>query len=115
MAAKEIKFQVVHRGGAPWRPDLQKIATPEKLAEIQRVLEKKGPVIVAHWHFYGSRAPDRMVFDDFDEFVTYLEREAIAGDIVEVWDMAEVCTERNTLATGKCHDEEGRVPEKGAY
>ena len=45
------------------------VTDPKKLEVIRSVLEKSGPIIVEHWFYCGSRAPDRMIFDGGNEFV----------------------------------------------
>lgn len=105
-----------HRNEADeWVPDGRKINAPENLEAIRRTLELEGPIIVEHWFFYGSRAPERRVFDDFGEFIQYLDSHAIAGDAIHIWSFTAVCKENNELASGKCPDENGLVPKRGAY
>ena len=98
-----------------WSADDVKITAPETLEIIRKTLDTDGPVIVEHWFYRGACAPDRMVFDDFEEFVGYLNTHANAGDAIHVWNFSAVCTNDNELAHGKCPDEHGRVPFRGAY
>jgi hypothetical protein len=98
-----------------WSPDGRKILSDENLAVIRQTLEDVGPIVVEHWHYYGSRAPDRLVFDDFDDFVEYVRGGARIGDDFRVWSFAAVCRDDNELAGGKFPDEDGCVPRKGAY
>ena len=44
-----------------WSTEGAKITAPENLALIKKVLEDSGPILLEHWFFYGSRAPDRTV------------------------------------------------------
>ena len=105
-----------HRNDADeWVPDGRKITSQENLDAIRKTLESDGPIIVEHWFYYGSRAPDRLVFDDFDEFNEYLNANTIAGDAFHVWNFAAVCRDDNELASGKCPDDGGLVPRRGAY
>ena len=98
-----------------WATDGARITDAQHLETVRRTLEDEGPVIVEHWFYRGSSAPDRLVFDDFDDFTEYLNTHASAGDIIDAWSFSAVCTEHNRLATGKCPDDQGRVPRKGAY
>jgi hypothetical protein len=97
-----------------WTAEGRKITTPEVLATIRRCLDDQGPVIVEHWFYRGSCAPDRLVMGDFDAFVEYLETRTSAGDAIHVWSFASVCRDDNELASGKCPDGEGLVPTRGA-
>ena len=98
-----------------WTADGAKITSPDNLENIRRVLEGEAPIIVEHWFYRGSSAPDRMVFDDFDDFMDYLKKNASAGDALNVWNFGKACKEKNRLAHGKCPDDQDQVPQKGAY
>ena len=98
-----------------WSAEGRNILSPDRLAAIRRVLEEVGPVIVEHWSYYGSCSPDRRVFEDYDEFLEYLQANARPGDALHVWDFAGACQDDNTLADGKYPDAQGRVPKGGAY
>ncbi len=97
-----------------WSTEGANIASPENLSQIRDVLEHTGPIIVEWWHYRGSSAPDRLVFDDYDEFIGWLAL-TMAGDAVWVWDFAALCREDNAIAHGKSPDEGGQVPIGGAY
>ena len=111
----DIRFRAYTRGSTEWTNEGASIVSPDNLAKIRHVLEHVGCLIVEHWHFCGSRAPDRRAFDDFEDFLDYLKQNAVAGDAIDVWSMHELCKPDNRLAEGKCPDEEGKVPKGGAY
>ena len=98
-----------------WNTEWPNILAPEALAKIQQVLEEQGPVIVEHRHYRGSSAPDRFVFDDYENFLEYLKSYARPGDVFWVWNYAELCKDENRIANGKYPDAEGRTPRRGAY
>jgi hypothetical protein len=50
--------------GNGWSAEGRNILSAERMEAVRKVLEDKGPVIVEHWFYHGSRAPDRIVFDD---------------------------------------------------
>jgi len=85
------------------------------LQTVRKVLEEVGPIIVEHWFYRGSNAPDRIVFDDYEEFEQYLNDKPRAGDKIHIWSFAETCIAKSALISGKCPDDLGRVPKKGAY
>src|SRR5215207_3012888 len=62
-----------------WSPDGRKILSEENLATIRKTLEDEGPIILEHWHYYGSRSPDRIIFDDLDDFMEYVRGAAGIG------------------------------------
>jgi hypothetical protein len=101
--------------GNEWSVEGRNILSPDRLAAIRSVLEEVGPVIVKHWFYYGSRSPDRLVFEDYEELLEYLRANARPGDALHVWDFAQVCRDDNTLADGKYPDSHGRTPKGGAY
>jgi hypothetical protein len=98
-----------------WNPEGSKITSPEKLQAIKDTLENKGPVIVEHWHYRGGSAPDRLIFEDFDGFLEWLHEKTAAGDAIDVWSWSAVCKREHRLVEGKCPDEQGLVPRRGAY
>ena len=98
-----------------WTVDAAKITSPENLANIRKVLEDEPPAIVEHWFYRRASSPERYVFDEFDDFMSYLKENACAGDIINVWNFGNTCTDQNMLAYGKCPDDQDRVPKKGAY
>ena len=94
---------------------VHKITAPDALDAIRKCLEKDGSLIVEHWFYRGSSAPDRLVFDDYEAFMEYLDSRAYAGDIIEAWSFSAACRDDNRLTSGKCPDENGLVPRRGAY
>jgi hypothetical protein len=98
-----------------WVADGNKITAPAALEAIRRCLENEGPVIIEHWFYRGSCAPDRLIFDDYDTFLGYLDTHTFAGDAIHVWSFASVCRNDNELAHGKCPNENGLTPTRGAY
>jgi hypothetical protein len=97
-----------------WGQVGEKINSPESLSLIRNTLEDAGPIIVEWWHYRGSRAPDRLVFEDYESFVAWLGTTA-AGDSIWVWDWSSVCRDDNPLTHGKLPNERGEVPAQGAY
>ncbi|WP_444997965.1 hypothetical protein [Aliikangiella sp. IMCC44359] len=112
---ERITFKMFTKGSTEWVSNGAQITSEENLSKIERVLESIGSIIVEHWHFYGSRAPDREIFDDYEDFIEYLNENAVAGDAVHIWSMHEVCTDGNELIYGKCPNDEGLTPKGGAY
>jgi len=102
------------RDGNNWADRGQNFLSPDRLAKIKATCEAQ-PIIVEHWFYYGSRAPDRFVFDDFDDFQEYINANARPGDLVYVWGFSDACRDDNGLADGKVPDAYGRTPERGAY
>jgi hypothetical protein len=98
-----------------WSIDGRNILTPDRLAKIKNEIENIGPVIVEHWFYFGSRAPDRLVFDDFDILIEYLHANSRPGDAIHIWSYASLCRDDNGLADGKIPDQHGRVPSGGSY
>ncbi|MBA3559868.1 MAG: hypothetical protein H0W30_14870 [Gemmatimonadaceae bacterium] len=90
------------------------ILARDTLARIVAALESS-PVIVEHRFYRGSSAPERLVFDDLQDFQEYLGRTWNRGDAFLVWRYDELCRDDNALARGKLPDVRGRVPGRGAY
>jgi hypothetical protein len=79
------------------------------------MLEDEGPIIVEHWFYHGASAPERLIFEDFDEFEAWLNEHTYAGDAIDIWSWATTCQRDKRLAEGKCPDDDGLVPRSGAY
>jgi hypothetical protein len=109
-----MKAYVIHEPDQ-WNTNGAQITSPENLEIIRETLEDDGPIIVEHWLYRRSSAPDRFIFDSLRDFMEHLETKARAGDLIEVWNFPKVCTDENRLVFGKCPDDQGRVPKKGAY
>jgi len=99
--------------GDDWSVGGKNIISEEQLARVAAALESS-VVIVEHRHYRDSRSPDRMFFEEYDEFVTYLKEKARTGDAFWIWSF-DLCRESNAVAAGKYPDSRGRVPSKGAY
>jgi hypothetical protein len=98
-----------------WTLDGQKILSDENLKAIRAMLDDVGAIIVEHRFYRGSRAPDRFVFDDFDDFLEYVNSRSRPGDAFYIWSFEELCKDENTLAYGKYPDVDGCVPKRGSY
>jgi hypothetical protein len=98
-----------------WSSDGSKITDSAKLEAIRRTLENEGPIIVEHWFYQGASAPERLIFEAFDEFETWLNEQTYAGDAIDIWSWATACQPDTRLAEGKCPDDDGLVPKGGAY
>jgi len=96
-----------------WGPG-PNILAEEVRARLASALEET-PVIVEHWFYRGARAPDRFVFDDWDDLREYLASSTRPGDKIWAWRFDESCPHTKWLAHGKVPDERGRVPMGGAY
>lgn len=101
--------------GDEWSTEGPTIVSRENLDLLRHVLDDVAPVIIEHWHYRGSRAPDRFVFDGYEQLDEYIRREAVPGDLFYMWDFAACCSHEKTLATGKVPDAAGRIPKRGAY
>jgi len=112
-----LKFSDIHRTESDdWHSDGPFLTDAETLEKLRVLIDKGATLIAEHWHYRGSRAPDRLVVDDVDNFLEYLQENAIAGDIVDVFDLTEAWGAKGEPAiSGKCPDERGEIPRSGAY
>lgn len=116
MKNKELTFKTSWRNEEhSWGVVGNKITSEENLTKINNILEKVGSIIIEHWVYCGSQAPERSIFDDYDDFIEYLKENARAGDLINVWSMHDLLTENNQLTDGKCPAEDGSIPKGGAY
>lgn len=97
-----------------WSRDGARIDAPESVAAVQKTLENSGPVIVEWRHYRGASAPDRLFFDDYESYATWLEG-IPPGDSIWIWNFETVCTDDAAITHGKQADDDGTVPLGGAY
>ncbi len=98
-----------------WAVGLPAISDSSLLDEMKRVFEAGKIVVVEHWFYRGSSAPDRLVFDDYDMFEEYLREKGRAGDSIHVFDITGALKDGAQVVHGKCPNERGETPKKGAY
>lgn len=99
-----------------WGAEGRMFTAPQNLEELARLLDRGCFLVAVHWHYRGARCPDRLVVEDYEAFIEYLEKNAIAGDIVEVFDLSDAWKQKGApLVSGKCPDERGEIPQRGAY
>ena len=84
------------------------------LPKIETAIERT-VLVLEHWFYRGSRAPERTFWEEFDDLKTYLETKTRPGDLLYFWEFDKVCRPDNVLTHGKLPDEKGRVPARGAY
>lgn len=112
-----LTFSDVHRYEPDdWSASGDRFTTDTNLDALQNLLDEGRILIAEHWHYRGARAPDRVVVEYYDDFIDYLKRAAIAGDIIEIFDITDLWKSRGSpRISGKCPDEKGEVPKSGAY
>jgi len=112
---KEIRVKARWRNEQHrWSTSGSKITSPESLGAIRDAIDRD-VIIVEHWVFCGASSPTRMVFDDFDDFVDYIQNKSSGGDAIDIWLMHDHCKPENRFLEGKIPDEDGCIPKKGAY
>lgn len=98
-----------------WTVDGAKITDPQKLEAIRTTIERRGPLILEHKYYRAARGAKYFLFDDYSDFVDYLNTQPNVGDRLTAWMLCDVCRDEEAIAAGKYPDDEGRVPERGAY
>ena len=83
--------------------------------ELLRAASAESPLILEHRFYRGSRAPSRLIFDDFDDLKEHLMTHAQPGDAFHIWRYDALCRDGNQIVSGKYPNEAGLVPERGAY
>jgi hypothetical protein len=81
---------------------------------IRQTLERTGPVVVEH-RARQAVAPERLSFDDAEEFQEYWDSHVRPDDDISVWSYSHVCSLELRVAWGVCPDPDGRTPLQGAY
>jgi len=91
------------------------ITETSELNKVRGALDAYKTLVIKHWHYRGSRSPDLVVVEDIDGFLDYLRENANAGDAIDVYDITGLLSEERRIASGKCPDQSGEVPLRGAY
>lgn len=115
MGDLEFTFKTRWLGKSEWTSSGQMISSKENLTKLRDALESRGSIVIEHWILGGSRAPERRVFDRYEDLIEYLRENAVAGDIVDAWCLHDLINEKNRLVSGKCPNEDGLIPESGSY
>jgi hypothetical protein len=97
-----------------WGSEAPNILAPERIAAIKQAFEGSS-LIVAHYFLFGGRAPDSMIFEDYEDFEEYLRTEVRPGDNLCFWRYNDLCRDDNLVTYGKYPNAEGQVPTGGAY
>lgn len=99
-----------------WSDEGECFTEPSRLSELGALIDQGRLLVAEHWHYRGARCPTRLVVEDYDDFIDYLKSHAIAGDIVDVFDLTHAWKQKSAaVVTGKCPDERGETPKHGAY
>lgn len=112
-----LSFSDINRAESDdWQSDGPFISDTETLEKLRLLIENGHTLVAEHWHYRGARSPDRFFVEDHEGFIDYLKENAIAGDIVDVFDISDSWQSKGEhTISGKCPDERGEVPTKGAY
>jgi len=98
-----------------WSSHGAAITETSELNKVRVALAEFRTLVIKHWHYRGSRSPDFVVVEDIDAFLDYLRENANAGDAIDVYDISDSLTEERQVAAGKCPDQNGEIPSRGAY
>lgn len=98
-----------------WDTTGSNILAPVHMARIEAIFKTSGPILLKHWFYRGGCSPEFHACSDMESLLAYLEEAAAAGDAIDVWAIAEICHMDQCIASGKCPDDQGRVPHGGAY
>lgn len=97
-----------------WSTTGANILAPQLLDRVRTILEQQ-PIIVEHGLYRGSSAPLRLIFEEYEDFLDYLNSHAKPGDRFLIWGFGDLCRNDNWLVNGKYPDMVGRTPRGGAY
>ncbi len=98
-----------------WSMSNSAISEESILNKVKNTFEEGKLLVAEHWYYRGSRSPNRLVFDDYNAFEDYLKTNAYAGDSIHVFDITESLLDGKQFVYGKCPNESGETPTKGAY
>jgi hypothetical protein len=97
-----------------WGNDAPSVLAPERLAAIKRAFDGSS-LIVEHRFLFGGRAPDSLVFEDFEDFEEYLRTKVSPGDALWFRRYHDLCRDDNAITHGKYPNAEGQTLTGGSY
>ena len=97
-----------------WISGFENLYAPEVQVRIRDILERHF-LIVEHWKLNAGSAPNKVVFDDYADFVRYLHEETRPGDNLWCWDWGQLLTSENAALHGKVPNNRGHGHRGGAY
>lgn len=99
-----------------WTTEGSIFSVPENLEKLEKLIQEGKVLVAEHWHYRGSRCQDRIIVEDFDHFIDYLKDNAFAGDAIDIFDITDLWPKKDSpIISGKCPDQSGEVPQRGAY
>jgi len=98
-----------------WGQSNPSITEEMTLKRILGALDQGRLLLVEHRFYRAASAPDWTVFSDYDLFKEYLKERCHAGDAIHVFDITDSIQDGKQLVYGKCPNEKGETPAKGAY
>ncbi len=99
---------------ADWSEGGPNILAPEFLAKVRDILERE-PIILEHRFHAGSSAPERLVLDEYGDFLNHLKSRSRPGDRILIWGYSNLCRNDNIAVDAKYPDDAGRTPLGGSY
>ncbi|WP_116812473.1 hypothetical protein [Steroidobacter cummioxidans] len=114
--AIELTFRTRdHSPADGWSRGGEVITETAQLDRVRSALTAGRTLLVKHWHYRGSRCPDLVAVEDFEQFMDYLRNDAVAGDAFDVYDITAALTDETRIVSGKCPDQNEETPRGGAY
>jgi len=115
MLLKDIQFNCAFTGGCEWTTEGNSVKDEVFESVLDSIFDSGKSILLVHFYFCGSSAPDYFILDDYEDTVEYLNEHAKAGDRIEIYCFDDMLEAAKCLGAAKCPNEAGEVPEGGAY
>jgi hypothetical protein len=90
------------------------IASEQNKTKIRDALTK-GYIVLEHMHFGGGTGLDKLLIDEYEDFLTYIETKAKPGDQFVIYAIEDLFDRGLYLLKCKFPDDQGRTPRGGSY